>query len=109
MYPELVVRGAKAAGVSNVDVLSVRGSTSRATKRAADGVHEIGIGEIAAGIRWIAAQGYDGAILAGQINPLSLFRSRFDEEVKAWLRGAMSSPTPVCIWERRGNTVEGKS
>ena len=66
MYPELVVRGAKAAGVSNVDVLSVRGSTSRATKRAADGVHEIGIGEIAAGIRWIAEQGYDGSILAGQ-------------------------------------------
>lgn len=85
-YPELVVRGAKAAGVLKVDVLSVRGSTERATKRAADAVHEIGIGEIAAGIRWIALQGYDGAILAGQINPLSLFRSRFDDEVKAWLR-----------------------
>ncbi|MBR1559730.1 MAG: UDP-2,3-diacylglucosamine diphosphatase LpxI [Clostridia bacterium] len=28
----------------------------------------------------------DGAVLAGQINPLSLFRSRFDDEVKAWLR-----------------------
>ena len=86
VYPELVVRGAKAAGVARVDVLSVRGSTSRATMRAADGVHVIGIGEIAAGIRWVAAQGYDGAVLAGQINPLSLFRSRFDDEVKAWLR-----------------------
>ena len=85
VYPELVVRGAKASGVPQVDVLAVRGSTSRATKKAADSVHEIGIGEIAAGIRWIAAQGYDGAILAGQINPLSLFRSRFDDEVKAWL------------------------
>lgn len=86
VYPELVVRGAKAAGVARVDVLSVRGSTTRATMRAADGVHAIGIGEIAAGIRWVAAQGYDGAVLAGQINPLSLFRSRFDDEVKAWLR-----------------------
>ena len=85
IYPELVVRGAKASGVSQVDVLAVRGSTSRATKKAADSVHEIGIGEIAAGIRWVAAQGYDGAILAGQINPLSLFRSRFDDEVKACL------------------------
>ena len=85
-YPELVVRGAKAAGVSRVDVMAVRGSTCRATKRAADSIHEIGIGESAAGIRWIAAQGYDGAILAGQINPLSLFRSRFDDEVKGWLR-----------------------
>lgn len=86
IYPELVVRGAKASDVPCVDVLAVRGSTSRATKRAADSVHEIGIGEIAAGIRWVAAQGYDGAVLAGQINPLSLFRSRFDDEVKAWLR-----------------------
>ena len=86
VYPELVVRGAKAAGVARVDVLAVRGSTSRATIRVADGVHVIGIGEIAAGIRWVAAQGYDGAVLAGQINPLSLFRSRFDDEVRAWLR-----------------------
>ena len=86
IYPELVVRGAKAAGVARVDVLSVRGSTDRATIRAADHVHPINIGGIAAGIRWVAAQGYDGAVLAGQINPLSLFRSRFDDEVKAWLR-----------------------
>jgi DUF1009 family protein len=52
----------------------------------ADNVHKIGIGEIASGIRWISSQRYDGAILAGQINPLSLFRSRFDDEVKAWLK-----------------------
>ena len=86
IYPELVVRGAKSHGVQCVDVLAVRGSTARATKLAADNVHVIGIGEIASGIRWVASQGYDGAILAGQINPLSLFRSRFDDEVKEWLR-----------------------
>ena len=86
IYPELVVRGAKASGVAQVDVLSVRGSTSRATVRAADHEHPITIGGIAEGVRWVGAQGYDGAILAGQINPLSLFRARFDEEVKAWLR-----------------------
>ena len=86
IYPELVVRGAKAAGVAQVDVLSVRGSTSRATVRAADHEHPITIGGIAEGVRWVGAQGYDGAILAGQVNPLSLFRARFDEEVKAWLR-----------------------
>ncbi len=86
IYPELVVRGAKAAGVARVDVLAVRGSASWATRRAGDGVKVFGIGETIAGIRWIAEQGYDGAILAGQINPLSLFRTRFDDEVKAWLR-----------------------
>ena len=57
VYPELVVRGAKAAGVPRVDVLAVRGSASRATMRAADGVQVFGIGEIIAAIRWVAAQG----------------------------------------------------
>jgi len=90
VYPELVVRGAKAAGVPRVDVLAVRGSASRATMRAADGVQVFGIGEIIAAIRWVAAQGYDGAVLAGQINPLSLFRTRFDGEVKEWLRALPS-------------------
>lgn len=86
LCPEIVVKGAKDAGVARVDVLAVRGSTSRATKKAADSVHEIGIGEIASGIRWVAEQKYDGAVLSGQINPLSLFRSRFDEQTRAWLR-----------------------
>lgn len=90
VYPELVVRGAKAAGVPRVDVLAVRGSASRATMRAADGVQVFGVGEIIAAIRWAAAQGYDGAVLAGQINPLSLFRTRFDGEVKEWLRAMPS-------------------
>ena len=39
-YPRLVVEGAHAAGVARVDVLAVRGSTERATCRAADYVHE---------------------------------------------------------------------
>jgi len=84
--PRFVVEGAHAAGVPVCDVLAVRGSTERATVKAADHVHVIGIGEIAAGLRWVAAQGYDGAVFSGQINPLSLFRSRFDEETKGWLR-----------------------
>jgi DUF1009 family protein len=84
-YPRLVVEGAKRAGVAKVDVLAVRGSTERQTRKAADEVVEIGIGEIASGIATLAARGYDGAILAGQVNPLSLFRSRFDERTKQWL------------------------
>ena len=84
-YPRHVVEGAKKTGVSRVDVLAVKGSTERATCKAADGVHWITLGGIAEGIRWMGAKGYDGAILAGQINPLSLFRGRFDDEVKGWL------------------------
>ena len=85
-YPKLIVEGAKRAGVEQVDVVSVAGSTWRATRNAADHVIPITLGTIAASIRKVGALGYDGGILAGQINPLSLFRGRFDPEVTAWLR-----------------------
>lgn len=85
-YPRLIVEGAKRAGVAQVDVAAVAGSTARATRRAADGVIPITLGTIASGIREIGRRGYDGAILAGQVNPLSLFRGRFDAEVTAWLK-----------------------
>ncbi len=84
-YPELVVRGAKRAGVGCVEVVAIRGSTSRSTAKAADGVRWITLGQISDSIRWAGEQGYDGAILAGQVNPLSLFRGGFDAEVRAAL------------------------
>ena len=84
-YPKLLVEGAKRAGVPRVDVVAIKSSTSKATCRAADNVHWITLGGIADGIRWVGANGYDGAILAGQVNPLSLFRGRFDAEVRSWL------------------------
>lgn len=84
-YPRLLIEGAKRAGVSAVDALGIRGSTARATWKAADRVHWTSLGTLAESIRWMGAEGYDGAILAGQINPLSLFRGRFDREVQGWL------------------------
>ena len=84
-YPRLLIEGAKRAGVRQVDCLAVRGSTARATWKAADRVHWITLGGIADGIRWCGQEGYEGACLAGQVNPLSLFRAAFDREVRAWL------------------------
>ncbi len=84
-YPRLIVEGAKMAGVGQVDVVAIAGSTSRATRKAADHVIPITIGTIAENIRRVGKMGYDGAILAGQVNPLSLFSGRFDREVQAWL------------------------
>ena len=98
-YPRLIVEGAHAAGVRQVDVLAVRGSTDRATVKAADNVHTINIGGIAGGLNWVAKQGYDGACFAGQINPLSLFTARFDEVTKGWL-----ASLPV----KNAHTVYGK-
>ena len=85
-YPRLLIEGAKRAGVKQMDVVAIKGSTDRATVKAADHVHWITLGGIAEGIRWCGREGYEGAFLAGQVNPLSLFRGRFDDEVKAWLR-----------------------
>lgn len=84
-YPRLVIEGAKRAGVGKVDVIAIKGSTRRDTWKAAHHVHWITLGGIAEGIRWVGEHGYEGVILAGQVNPLSLFRGRFDTEVKAWL------------------------
>lgn len=84
-YPRLIVEGAKRAGVPRVDVVAIKSSTMRATWKAADNVHWIALGSIAEGIRWCGANGYDGAVLAGQVNPLSLFRGRFDADVRRWL------------------------
>ena len=84
-YPRLLIEGAKKAGVRQMDCVAIKGSTDRATWKAADNVHWITLGGIAEGIRWCGANGYEGAFLAGQVNPLSLFRGRFDPEVKRWL------------------------
>ena len=96
-YPRLVVEGAHAAGVPQVDVMSVRGSTDRATCRAADNVLPGNLGRIVAAIRLVASLGYDGAMFAGQVNPLSLFTSRFDDETKRWL-AAMPCKTAHTIY-----------
>ena len=85
-YPRLVVEGARRVGVERVDVLAVKGSCPRSTARLGDSVHPFAVGETDRAIAWAASQGYDGLVLAGQVNPLSLFRGRFDDTVKRWLR-----------------------
>jgi len=85
-YPRLVVEGARRAGVKAVDVLDVKGSCERATKRAADGVFPFAAGECDKATVWAGTQGYDGAILAGQVSPMSLFRGKFDAVVRGWLK-----------------------
>ena len=84
-YPEILVRNAKASSVERVDVLAIRGSTSSRTCKAADSVKRFGVGQIAPAVEWVASQNYDGAILAGQISPISLFRTKFDSLTRKWL------------------------
>ena len=84
-YPRLIVEGAKRAGVGLVDVVKLKGSTDRATCRAADHVIPVALSAIAENIRKVAHMGYDGCVIAGQVNPLSLFHGGFDREVQGWL------------------------
>jgi len=85
-YPRLVAEGAKRAGVALVDVMSVKGSCEAATRRAGDHVYAFAAGESDKACEWAGTMGYDGAILAGQVSPLSLFRGKFDAVVRTWLR-----------------------
>ena len=85
-YPKAVIEGAMRAGVPRVDVLAVKGSCPRSTARLGERATFMAVGEADLAIARIAAEGYDGVVLAGQVNPLSLFSGRFDDTVKRWLR-----------------------
>ena len=104
-YPRLVVEGARRAGVARVDVLAVKGSCVRATRAAADNVVAFAAGECDKAVEWAGEQGYDGVILAGQVSPLSLFRGKFDEVVRGWLR-AMPIKNAHTIFGKRVDEFE---
>ena len=87
VFPRLVLEGARANGVKRISVLAFKGSTDRATCRAADDCRRIPFGDLALLRESIRASGCARAVLAGQINPLALFRARMDrgmlEEIAA--------------------------
>lgn len=85
-YPRLIVEGAKKAGVETVDIISIKGSTWKETRNAADHDFPFSVYDVLKGITFAAENKYEGAILAGQVNPMSLFRGRFDDTARKWLR-----------------------
>ena len=86
-YPACIAAGARKAGVRHVTVLAFRGMTARATVALADESVWFGIGEMRAAFDWVAKQGFSDGIMAGQIHPLALFRTRFDDLARSWLSG----------------------
>jgi len=103
----MIIDGARAAGVGKVDLIAVRGSTCRATAAAADEVHWIRLNGIFDALEWSKSRGYDGAILVGQINPLSLFSAVFDEHVRAWL-DAMPSKNAHAVYGKLTEEFESR-
>ena len=84
-YPASVAQGARKAGVLHLAVLGLRGMASRATVALGDEAVWFGVGEVRATFDWIEKQRFQAGILAGQITPLALFRTRFDDLARAWL------------------------
>ena len=84
-YPRIIIEGAKRCGVSSVVVLAVKGSCARSTVRAADECHFITAGKADEAIALAAKLNCDGAILAGQVSPMSLFAGKFSPTVRKWL------------------------
>lgn len=58
-YPRLVIEGAKRAGIGQVDVLAVKGSCVRATRKASDHVVAFAAGVWAAAILGIVFNAID--------------------------------------------------
>ncbi|MDD4025736.1 MAG: UDP-2,3-diacylglucosamine diphosphatase LpxI, partial [Kiritimatiellae bacterium] len=85
--------------VRHITMLALRGTTARAAVRLADERVWFGVGEIRAIRDWVAANRFDGGIMVGQIRPVALFRTRFDDLARAWL-GAL----PV----KNAHTIFGK-
>jgi len=98
-YPACIAKGARKAGVRHIAVLAIRGMTERATAALGDETVWFGVGEVRAIFDWEAKQGFDAGIMAGQIHPLALFRTRFDDLARAWL-----SDLPI----KNAHTIFGK-
>ena len=86
-YPACIATGARKAGVRHITILAIRGMTARATAALGDEVVWFGVGEMRAIFSWAAKQGFTTGIMAGQIHPLALFRTRFDDLARSWLNG----------------------
>lgn len=88
-YPSCILKGIRKAGL-HITVLGLRGMTSRKIAAAADESAWFGVGEIRKIFEWAATKNFKYGIMAGQVTPIALFRTRFDDLAKKWLRGLTS-------------------
>lgn len=107
IFPRLVVEGARAAGVKRLSVLAFKGSTDRATCLAADDCRRIPFGNLTLIRDAIRDAGCSHAVLAGQINPLALFRARMDRGMVAEL-AALKLRNAHTIFRRLVEDIESR-
>ncbi len=105
-YPACIAAGAHKAGVKHITMLALRGTTQRATVKLVDEHVWFGLGEIRAIFEWVAAHHFNCGMMAGQIMPLALFRTRFDDLARAWL-GALPVKNAHTIFGKLVAELEG--
>jgi DUF1009 family protein len=85
-YPQLVIEGARKAGVEKIVVIGIKGSTQKKVLRAADESYSLGLGDGKGLLNLIQKVDCGAVVLAGQINPLSIFRTRFDSVIRGLIK-----------------------
>ena len=84
-YPARMALGARRAGVNHLSMIAIKGMTARSTAALADEVAWFGIGQMRAIFDWAEASACHWGVLAGQVRPAALFRTRFDDLSRQWL------------------------
>ncbi len=77
-YPVQAVRGMRLAGVKRIVVEGCVGNTPRVLRQLVDEIRLFRFGEFEKSLDWLAQQNIRHIMLAGQVNPLSLFTAKFD-------------------------------
>ncbi|MFZ4395298.1 MAG: LpxI family protein [Kiritimatiellia bacterium] len=85
-YPQLLLDGARRAGVQKISLVAVRGMTIRSLAALADTVCWCGVGEYGRFLDWAQQCGAKHVAMAGQITPAALFCTRFDAAARDLLR-----------------------
>lgn len=78
IYPQLLLEGARSAGVSEVAIAAFHGETSEALVATADAHEWVRVGQLGKMIKFFKKQGISRAVMAGQITPGNLFDLRPD-------------------------------
>lgn len=86
LYPRLLAESARRQGVRRLSLIAFPGETDRALWRLADDVHVVRVGALKELLEAVGAIGATDAVMAGQISPISLFRSRPDAATMELLR-----------------------
>lgn len=77
-YPALILREARAAGVSSIHLAAFEGETNPALAELADGVDWLRVGQLGALLQAAKRSGASQALMAGQLAPKNLFDLRPD-------------------------------